>query len=42
MNKHFEFLAAGVLVMVVLVVAFNRLIWEPMFKLARERFAARK
>jgi NitT/TauT family transport system permease protein len=42
MHKHFEILAAGVLVMVVLVVTFNRLIWEPMFKLARERFSARK
>ncbi|NLE29351.1 MAG: ABC transporter permease subunit [Phycisphaerae bacterium] len=42
MEKHFEILAAGVLVMVVLVVLFNRLIWEPMYTLARERFSARK
>jgi NitT/TauT family transport system permease protein len=41
-NRQFDILAAGVLVMVVIVVTLNRLLWEPMFRLAREKYSLGK
>jgi NitT/TauT family transport system permease protein len=41
-NRQFDLLAAGVMIMVVIVVALNRLCWEPLFSLARERYSMGK
>ena len=36
---HYEVLAAGVLIMSLVVVAVNRLIWKPFYRLAETRYA---
>jgi ABC-type anion transport system duplicated permease subunit len=41
-NRQFDLLAAGVMIMVIIVVALNRLCWEPLFNLARERYSMGK
>jgi NitT/TauT family transport system permease protein len=41
-GKHFAVLAASVLVMAAVVVAFNQLVWRRLYRLAEERFSLSK
>jgi NitT/TauT family transport system permease protein len=41
-SANFSLLAASILVMAVLVVAFNRLVWKRLYQLAEERYSLSK
>ena len=40
-QKHLEILAASVMVMAMVVVVINRVFWEPVFRIASEKFSLR-